>query len=129
MKTSIIEAWQRLIDILFLAARESIDDELDSGIYRRIDTDSIKKNVDHINQLTNLSERLDDFEKDIIDYVEFSSYAIFIKEIESDIDAFRNVLEVIFESGDADSIKENIDSIVSAIFDNKSLSTPILKEK
>ena len=116
MKTSIIEAWQRLIDILYLAARDRIEDELDSGIYERIDTDSIKKDVDHINQLTNLSERLDDFEKGIIDYVEFSSYANFIKEIESDIDVFRNGLELVFDSGNADNIKENIDSIVSAIF-------------
>ena len=116
MNTSMIEAWQRLIDILYLAARDRIEDELDSGIYERIDTDSINKDVCYINKLRYLSERLDDLEQGTIDYEEFCGYTNFIKEDESDIDVFRNGLEFVFDSGDADNIKENIDSIVSAIF-------------
>ena len=116
MNTSMIEAWQRLIDILYLAARDRIEDELDSGIYERIDTDSINKDVCYINKLRYLSERLDDLEQGTIDYEEFCGYTNFIKEDESDIDVFRNGLELVFDSGNADNIKENIDSIVSAIF-------------
>lgn len=116
MNTSMIEAWQRLIDILYLAARDRIEDELDSGIYERIDTDSINKDVCYINKLRYLSERLDDLGQGTIDYEEFCGYTNFIKEDESDIDVFRNGLELVFDSGNADNIKENIDSIVSAIF-------------
>ena len=115
MDKSLIETWRMMIRNFYDAVRNNIDEELYlENSY--CETSLIREYVDFIDNLNILSDKIDEYEKGEINYEDLTQLTKFIKEDIGDIDEFRKRLEDMSEYEDIDTIKENIDSIVSIVF-------------
>lgn len=110
MDKNLVEMWQKVLEGLYNAAQERIEDELSNGL-GVCDTMVIDNECRYIENLVLLSDKIDEGEEDL------SPYTKFIKDDEVDREEFKQNLMIRFGDLDEDEDK-NVEAIVSAIFDN-----------
>ena len=109
MKEVTKELWQKVLEGLYDAAKERIEDELSYGL-GECDTMTIDAESRYIENLALLSARINEDE-------DLSPYTKFIKDDEADREVFKQNLMIRFGDLDEDE-DENVEAIVSTIFGN-----------
>ena len=111
MDKNLKEMWQKVLEGLYNAAKERIEDELSNGL-GVCETMTIDAESNYIENLTLLSDKIDEDDEE-----DLSPYTKFIKDDEVDREEFKQNMMIRFGDLDEDE-DENVEAIVSTIFDN-----------